>query len=495
VNSQAHILVVDDEPGIREGCRRVLQEEGHAIDLAEDGKVGLQRVRERSYDLILVDLMMPDIGGLDLIKSIHSIDPEIIIVVITGYATIETAVEAIKRGAYDYLPKPFPPETLAALVKRGLEIRDLRLVAQKLFNEREQRLLELASEKSRIRTIIGCMADGILVTNLERQLVLWNASAVKMLKLRGTHESGQPLDHYIKNKALIETLEKLLSSEDANVSMISQEIQTDDPQAVLMAHMAPVRDEQGTLLGAVTVIRDVTKLKEIEKIKSQFVSMVAHELRSPLAAIEGWLDVVLSGEGGGDDRQRHEWLLRAKERARSLLALVNDLLEINKIEAGKVAQKMEAVDVAKVIAKTIEFLKPEADKKLITFKTKWPDPVPSVRADVQDMEKLFTNLISNAIKYNVDHGTITVTATADDHFVCVHIADTGIGISPADLPRIFDDFFRVENQKTSKISGTGLGLTIAKKVVDSHFGHLEVESQPEKGSTFTVSLPRHLMKT
>ena len=489
MNTQTSILVVDDEMGIREGCRRVLAEEGYDIDLAEDGAVGLRRVREKPYDLILVDLMMPGIGGLDLIKKIHEIDPEIIVVVITGYATIETAVEATKRGAYDYLPKPFTPEALAVLVKRGIEKRELRLEARRLYQEREQRLLELAGEKSRLRSIIGCMADGVLVTNLERQLVLWNASAVRMLKLSGTDEPGKAMDHYIRNRALIESLEQVLNSKDDGFSMISQEIRADEQGAVLMAQMAPVRDERGRLLGAVTVIRDITKLKEVEKIKSQFVSMVAHELRSPLAAIEGWLGVVLSGEAGGDEEQRRTWLLRAKERANSLLALVKDLLEINKIEAGKVAQKMESVQVIDVVGKIVEFFKPEAERQHVSLQMNPSVPLPAIQADVQDMEKLFTNLVSNAIKYNVENGSVTIETSLDPHFVGIHVRDTGIGIAPADLPRIFDDFFRVETKRTDGIGGTGLGLTIAKKIVDSHFGHIEVESRPDKGSTFSVYLP------
>jgi two-component system phosphate regulon sensor histidine kinase PhoR len=489
VSTPTSILVVDDEMGIREGCRRVLAEDGYVIDLAEDGMAGLAKVQEKPYDLILVDLMMPGIGGLDLIKKINEIDPEIIVVIITGYATIETAVEATKRGAYDYLPKPFTPEALSVLVKRGLEKRELRLEAQRLSHEREQRLLELASEKGRLRSIIGCMADGVLVTNLERQLVLWNASAVRMLRLRGTDEPGKAMGHYLKNPALIESLERVLGSQDDSFSMISQEIRTDDRRSVLMAQMAPVRDEQGRLLGAVTVIRDITKLKEIEKIKSQFVSMVAHELRSPLAAIEGWLGVVLSGEAGGDEEQRRQWLLRAKERANSLLALVHDLLEINKIEAGKVAQKMESVQVTDVIGKIVEFFRPEAERQHVSLQMNPSVPLPAIQADIQDMEKLFTNLVSNAIKYNVENGSVTIETSLDAHFVGIHIRDTGIGIAPADLPRIFDDFFRVETKRTDRISGTGLGLTIAQKIVDSHFGHIEVESRPDKGSTFSVYLP------
>jgi signal transduction histidine kinase len=256
-----------------------------------------------------------------------------------------------------------------------------------------------------------------------------------------------------------------------------------------MAQLAPVRDDQGRVLGAVTVLRDITKLKEIEKIKSQFVTMVAHELRSPLAAIEGWLEVVLSGEAGGSEEQNRSWLLRAKERANSLLAMVQDLLEINKIEAGKVAQKMESVNLTDVIAKIVEFFRPEAERHRVSLRMNPSTSLPAVQADVRDMEKLFTNLISNAIKYNVENGSVTVEASHDAHFVGVHIRDTGVGIPSADLPRIFDDFFRAETKKRDKVSGTGLGLTIAKKIVDSHLGHIEVESRVDQGSAFSVYLP------
>lgn len=132
MSSETRILVVDDEMGIREGCKRVLSAEGYAVDDAENGNAGLEKVKENAYDLLLVDLMMPGISGLELIAKIHLIDPEIILVVITGHATIETAVEAMKKGAYDYLPKPFPPDALIAIVRRGLEKRTLRKEAKKL---------------------------------------------------------------------------------------------------------------------------------------------------------------------------------------------------------------------------------------------------------------------------------------------------------------------------------------------------------------------------
>jgi len=489
VTTQSRILIVDDEMGIREGCKRALDSEPYVVDMAEDGEKGLEKIRKNSYDLILVDLMMPGISGLDLIKEVHQIDPEIIMIVITGFATIETAVEATKSGAYDYLPKPFSPEALIGMVKRGLEKRSLRLEAQRMQREREQRLLELASEKSRLQTIISCMADGVLVTNLEGRLVLWNASGAKMLKSKEKDKPGEFLKHYIQNKELDDSIQEVLKSQEKDISMISREIEVDKQGTVLMANIAPIRDEKKQVLGVVSVLRDITKLKEIEKIKSQFVSMVAHELRAPLAAIKGWLEVVISGEAGGTEEQKEKWLRRARDRSDSLLALVCDLLEINRMEAGKIAQKMESVHVKDTIVKIVEFLKPEIDKRGITVKTDFPKGLPVVQADPGDMEKLFTNLINNAIKYNKDKGSITIDAAVRNNHICFSISDTGIGISKKNLAHLFEDFFRADDDRIKKISGSGLGLTISKKIVDSHFGRFEVKSEPGEGSTFSVYLP------
>lgn len=486
---QVHILVVDDEFGIREGCKRALSEDGYQVDSANDGSAGLQKINKRSYDLILVDLMMPGINGLKLIKKVQKIDSEIILIVITGYATIESAIEATKSGAYDYLPKPFTPDDLRTVVKRGLEKRNLRLEALQLYKEREQRLLELTNEKSRLQTIIRCMADGVLVINLQGQLVLWNVSAVKMLHLTGTDKSGLSLEHYIKNKSVIKSLKQILDSQDSDCSMMTREIEVDKKGSVLMAKIAPILDKKNRILGTVTVLSDITKLKEIDKIKSQFVSMVAHEIRAPLAAIEGWLEVVLSDESREDNTQNKKWLNRAKERSHALLDLVNDLLTINRMEAGKIAQKMETVKISDIINKIVEFLMPEAQKKNISFKIHIPKDLAVIQADKADMEKLFTNLINNAIKYNKKNGKIIITVKKDESYITTRIEDTGVGISSKNIQHIFDDFFRVEDETTEKISGTGLGLTIAKRIVDSHLGKIEVKSELGKGSVFSIFLP------
>ncbi len=153
-----NILVVDDEKGIREGCRRILISEGYSVDVAENGKLALEMVKGKPYDLILVDLMMPVMGGLELMEHVRQIDPGIILVVITGFATVETAVDAMKHGAYDYIPKPFNPDQLLAVLGRGLDKRRLTIEKEKLREERDQRLLEVASEKSKLHTIVNSMA-------------------------------------------------------------------------------------------------------------------------------------------------------------------------------------------------------------------------------------------------------------------------------------------------------------------------------------------------
>jgi two-component system phosphate regulon sensor histidine kinase PhoR len=489
MSNKATILVVDDELGIREGCKRVLLQEGYVVQEAEDGNAGLIKAQQKQYDLLLVDLMMPGIGGMELIEQVHRLDPEIIVVVITGYATIETAVEATKRGAYDYIPKPFTPDALIAVVHRGLEKRALRLEALALHSEREQRLLELAGEKNRMQTIISCMADGVLVVNREEQLVLWNTAAEKMFSFSSTEPAGKSLREYIHDKSLNHYFKEVLHSKNQSVSMMTQEFCIEETGTILMANIAPVYDEEGVILGAVTVLRDITALKEIDKIKSQFVSMVAHELRAPLAAIEGWLEVVLSGEAGGDEEQNMKWLQRAKERAHALLVLVNDLLIINRMEAGKVAQKIETIHVLDLVFPIIDLLKGEADQKNVSIEVSFQDPLPPIQADKSDLEKLITNLLNNAIKYNSCNGFVRITGKREGPYFCLRVQDQGIGISSKDLPYIFNDFYRADNPVTKKIPGTGLGLTIVKKIVDSHLGRIEVESELGKGSTFTVLLP------
>lgn len=488
-----NILVVDDEKGIREGCRRILSSEGYGVDVAENGKAGLEMVRGKPYDLILVDLMMPVMGGLELMEQVRQIDPGIILVVITGFATVETAVEAMKHGAYDYIPKPFNPDQLLAVLNRGLDKRRLTIEKEKLREERDQRLLEVASEKSKLHTIVNSMADGILVINREHQLVLWNPAVLKMLNVTGrVDDSGVGMDFQkaIRQKDLIEVISKAFSPDFSQYTIISEEVVlSGETPKTLMVNVAGVRDEKGQNLGVVCTFRDISGLKEVEEVKSQFVRMVAHELRAPLGAIEGYLNAYLTGVAGTDPQFNKQMLERAKLRARSLMDLVNDLLLFAKLETKKVVRKKELLDMTEIIGNTIELFKVQGSTKDVSFASDIPEKLPLIEADRAEMEQLLTNLVSNAMKYNVKNGKVIVRAVPDAHYLSISVSDTGIGIEEECLPCIFDEFYRVQGESTRYTTGTGLGLSIVKRIVESHFGRIEVESKIGKGTTFTVKLP------
>jgi two-component system, OmpR family, phosphate regulon sensor histidine kinase PhoR len=485
-----HILVVDDEKGIREGCRRILAGEGYVVDTAVNGKEGLEMAKAKPYDLILVDLMMPVMGGLEMMEHVNRIDPEIIMIVITGFATIETAVDAMKSGAYDYIPKPFTPDQLLAFVNRGLEKRRLSMQAKRLVEERDQKLLEVANERSKIHTIVNSIADGILVINREHQLVLWNPAAAKMLTLNGKPEPGEDIKEIIPNKALIGIIEKAFNPESSQYTTLSEEIELASPaNRTLMVNVSKVRDEAGQDFGVVSTLRDITGLKEINQIKSQFVAMVTHELRSPLSAIEGYLSAYLTQAAGTDPQMYRQMMERARQRTHSLLELVNDLLQYSRLEVKSVARKKEPLNVSDIIVNTVELLKGQGGPKDLVFEVDVPQSLPLVEADRTEMEVLFTNLVSNAIKYNVKNGKVTVRAKPNGHFLHIIVADTGVGIDTESLPCIFDEFFRACGPETRYVTGTGLGLSIVKKIVESHFGRITVDSTVGKGTTFTVMLP------
>jgi two-component system, OmpR family, phosphate regulon sensor histidine kinase PhoR len=484
------ILVVDDEKGIREGCRRILTAEGYAVDVAEDGKQGLEMVKAKPYDLLLVDLMMPVMGGIELMEEVRRFDPEIIMIVITGFATIETAVDAMKHGAYDYIPKPFTPDQLISVLNRGLEKRRLSKEAQELREERDQKLLEVANEKSKLHTIVSSMADGIIVINREHQLVLWNPTAIKMLNLNAELEPGRDINDVIQDKGLIGVINKAFFPDASRYTTFSEEIKlTGSEPKTLMVNVAYVRDENGRDLGLVSSFRDITELKEIEEVKTQFVSMVAHELRAPLAAVEGYLTAYLSGVAGKDPQFNRQMLERARLRSQALMELINDLLTFVRLESKKAVRKKELLDMSDIIANTVELLKQESASKDLTFQIDIPVKLPLIEADRSEMEQLVTNLVSNAIKYNVKNGKVIVSASPDTHLLSVKVTDTGIGIEEEFMPHIFDEFYRVQGAKTRYVTGTGLGLSIVKRIVESHFGRIEVESMVDKGTTFTVKLP------
>lgn len=492
------ILVIDDDPTMRDGCSRILSKSGWTVIVAENGQQGLDEIRRRhgEMDVVLLDLMMPGVSGMEVLEQSLGMDPDLLVVVITGYATVESAVEAMKKGAYDFIPKPFTPDQLRIVAKRALERRALQKEAEFLRREQQRSLRDISTEKSKIKTIINSMGDGVLVCDQDSSIVLTNPAANRMLQLSGEDILGKLLSGANLPQELFATIQESLKTKDSGYTSISQElILGKSGEVYLRAHTAAVRNDLGEIMGTVTVLQDVSPLKELDKMKSEFIAMVAHELRTPIATVEQQLTGILNKTAGNLTVEQEQLLSRAKERTKGLLVLIKDLLDLSKIEAGKMVQYKEPLALQEVIEKVIDFMKTEAERKQIDLQSSYSPQTSLICADRNSMEAIFLNLLSNAIKYTPEQGKVWITLGEEHGFVRASVSDTGIGIKEEDLPRIFDKFYRVKSVETRQIIGTGLGLSIVKSIVDAHLGSISVESKVGKGTTFTLLFPKELDPT
>ena len=484
----AKILVVDDEPGMREGCRRVLSAEGYAVSTAADGLAGLELFRQQGdFVAALVDLKMPRMGGLEFIEHAHACNEDVLLLVITAYATIDTAVEATKRGAYGYIPKPFTPDELLLPVRNGLERRALAIEARRLREERERRLLEVAFERSKSNTIINCMTDGVLVVNRDRQIVLRNATAARVLPGCADLPLPSPLEALACHD-LHAILADVLDSGPGQL-IVSKELTV--PGGTYMVNASAVAEPNAGTLGAVAVLRDITALKKLGKAKSMFVCMVAHEVKSPLAAIEGYLNVILSGLAGEDPQRDREMMQKAQLRAKTLRTMVTELMNLTAMDAGHFVIRRAPLDVSSVVDEAVAACQDRAKAKHIELTVeKDSDAVgEQILADRDAVLSVLTNLIDNAVKYTPDNGHVGVRMEQNGLYVKVTVADDGIGMVPEEKEKAFDEFFRAKNEYTAHVPGTGLGLTLVKRLVDMHQGTISVQTAPGQGSAFAVSLP------
>jgi two-component system sensor histidine kinase/response regulator len=356
------VLIIDDEETIRDSCAQILAKSHYAVETAENGKAGLQKIRDLRPDAVIVDLKMPGMSGFDVLENLRVIDPQIMAIVITGYATVDSAVEAMKKGAYDFLPKPFTPEELRIILARALEHRRLALEAEALRREKE----------------------------------------------------------------------------------------------ILEANM---------------------------------ITMVSHQLRSPLVAIQQYFEVLLAGMAGSLEEKSKEMIKKASDRLVRLLDLINDWLDLARIDSGRLVGKLKPIDLHPVLSKLVEFMVPLAREFDVAISWDAPEgPLSAVLGDDETLEQVFANLISNAIKYNKPHGRVSVRIGEERDFVVVDVQDTGIGIAEKDIPRIFDQFVQISRRADKMLKGSGLGLSIAKKIIDAHGGRIDVKSEPGSGSTFSVRL-------
>jgi two-component system phosphate regulon sensor histidine kinase PhoR len=473
------ILVIDDEKRIRDGCQTVLSSEGYEVASADNGKQGLQMIGREHYDIILLDLMMPELSGLDILPKIKENHPDTVVIVITGYATVEYSIEAMKAGAFDFISKPFDPKKLKVVVSKAIE--------------HTRALNDIATEKSRMRGLINRLSAGVIATDNREHVVLANPAFQNMLDYHGERIIGRPVNEFIKNGKLLGMITRALSMTPDESGELTEEILLDGKAEseglVLNACCAPFRDRTGSNLGTITVLHDITVLKKMDQLKSDFVSLVSHEIRSPMNSVLMQLKVILDGLAGDITDKQQEILARASQKIRSLVNMASELLDLAKIESGLITLAKESIQFNELLQEQANFHCETARAKQIVIHFEPSPDLPPVQANRQNMEEVISNLITNAINYTPKGGEIHLASTLENGYLCIVVADTGWGIPPEDLDRVFTRFYRVKNDKTRYITGTGLGLPIVKSIVEAHQGTIDVESTLGKGSTFRVYLP------
>lgn len=480
------ILVVDDEKVIRDGCRRVLSDQECVVVCAENGQEAMSILAEELVDIVLLDLKMPVMSGEEVLEQACELYPDIPFIIITGHGTIDTAVACMKKGAYDFITKPFQIDQFIMTIKRASEKRNLEKKAKQFEEENIKNLYDLNLEKSRLKTMINCMANGVMVTNRNMEIVLYNPALMRLLEIQEQIENPIPVTGVINDESLLNSLNEIQSDNTGKTSAISQEIHL--KKNSLRAISAPAFGPDNSIVGTVTVLEDITAFKELDEMKNDFVNMVAHELRSPIVAIRQQNSVLLEGLAGPLQEKQEEFLQRGIMKIDQLLEMINDLLDIAKIEAGRYIQRHVPTDMGEIIRGTITFLEPRAEAQGIMLSHDLNDLKP-VQADPKRIEEVFNNLITNAINYSPEGGSVTVSARCLSDYMEIRVSDTGVGIPETEIPKIFDKFYRVKDPKTRKVMGTGLGLSIVKGIVEAHNGTIDVESTPGKGTTFRILFP------
>jgi signal transduction histidine kinase len=486
MNESIKILVVDDERVVRDGCHRVLTGKGFEVLTAENGREAMDILADKLVDVILLDLKMPVMSGEEVLEKTCDLYGAIPVIVITGHGTIDTAVGCMKKGAYDFITKPFQIDQFLLTINRAVEKRELEQKARLYEEEKLRNLYDLNLEKSRLKTIINCMANGVMVTNRNMEVVLHNPALMRLLEISEKVENPIAVARIIDNDTLINTLETIQSEGPSKDAFISQEIKAE--KNILRAISAPALGPEDGIVGTVTVLEDITPFKQLDEMKSDFANMVAHELRSPLMAIRQQDSVLLEGLAGPLQEKQRTFISRGIDKIDQLLELINDLLDIAKIEAGKHVQHQVPTDIEQIISDTIALLDPRAQEQNIELSVSYKN-MGRLQADPKGIGEVFTNLITNAINYSPEGGKVVVTAQGLNEYMEIKVKDTGVGILADELPKIFDKFYRVKHPKTRQVLGTGLGLSIVKGIIQAHNGTIDVESIPDRGTTFRILLP------
>ncbi len=351
-----------------------------------------------------------------------------------------------------------------------------------------QKYQETLVQKEQTESVLRSMAEGLVVVNQKGEVVFLNPAAEKILGMNKQEKLGKSLSDGLNNEQLVSLVRGPKGGGPQEVELSARQDQT---KRVVRSSNAVIEDENGKTVGMVSILTDITKQRELDRMKSEFVSGVTHELRTPIVAIQHSLGVMIDEAAGQLSGDQKNFLNIAQRNLGRLSSMINDLLDLAKLEARRMDLKREIAQPKPVIHRVVETLRAWAGSKNVKLVEQVPDGLPEFPFDPGRIEQVLNNLMSNAIKFTPKEGTVVVSANIGDdaESIVVSVADTGIGIKGDDIPKLFKKFQQVGERPTADIKGTGLGLALAKELVELHGGKISVESELGKGTRFSFTLP------
>lgn len=347
---------------------------------------------------------------------------------------------------------------------------------------------KVLTDKKNTDAVIRSIAEGLVIVDAQGKVVMMNPAAEKLLGVSKKEKIGKSILENLKEEQLVSLVNESQDKDDKEIELVSQK---DDTKRTLRASSAVIENENGQSIGMVSVLSDITKQKELDQLKSSFVSNITHELRTPLVAIDKSIALILAKNAGEISPAQEEFLSIAQRNIKRLSNMINDLLDLSKLEAGKMKINVQPSSIAYVIEESTGALVNWSKTKSITIEKKIENGLPGINIDPDRIIQVLTNLIGNAIKFTPNSGNITVGASlhGEGKEVMISVEDNGVGISKEDLANIFSKFYQAGERVASDINGTGIGLSIVKEIVELHGGKIWVESQKDAGAKFIFTLP------
>ncbi len=505
---QGRIVIVDDEPRVLTALCRTLAERGYETQGFATGAEALAALRQTEVDVLLSDLMMPEMDGTTLLRAALVMVPDLVGIIMTAHGTVQTAVEAMRIGAFDYVLKPVTLSALLPVLSRAVEVRRLRQARRTLeaqvrehtaalmhtnetlrreIAERQRAEAALRREEEYFRALIEHALDIVGILNEDGTVRYFSPTITAVLGYQPAELVGTPITALIHPNdlpGLQDTLPRFLSTPGVTTHLEYQALHKDGSFRTLEV-VGNNLLLNSAVAGVVINARDITERKEAVRLKADLLSVVSHELRTPLTSLRGFTELLLT-RALPADKQQHFLTIIHRETVR-LSHLINDFLDLQRIQAGRQVYQLTPMDLVAVLRDMVNVFTQQSASHVI--RVEGLDDLPAVHADAERLRQVLANLLSNAIKFSPHGGEVTVGARAQGTQVLVWVADHGLGIPPEALPKLFSKFYRVEHHETRHIGGTGLGLALVKEIVEAHNGSVWVESVVGQGSTFFFTVP------